>query len=244
MIERVAHIGIAVRGLEERLDFWARSLGMEVEAIETVESEQVKIAMLPAGESHLELLEAANEESPVAKYLSRRGEGIHHLALEVADLPEVVARLRTAGIPLIGEAPRAGAGGTSVAFVHPKATGGVLLELIQAGVGGSRRSADIVPGDSVLLYLREPQEKLWGVMRRLDASGVVLEGIDLSSFDDWVAQIERDEESVVGPSMLFVPMSRLEKILLDRSSGDLPSIAERFQQRTGRRVQDVLDQNR
>ena len=78
------------------------------------------------------------------------------------------------------------------------------------------------PGSTVLLYLREPQEKLWGVLRKLDPSGVVLEGIDLASFDDWIAQIERQEESVVGPSVLFVPMGRLEKILLDRSSGSLP----------------------
>jgi hypothetical protein len=77
-------------------------------------------------------------------------------------------------------------------------------------------------------------------LRRLDSAGVVLEGIDLSSFDDWVAQIEGEEESVVGPSMLFMPMARLEKILLDRPSGHLPSLAQRFERRTGRRVQDVL----
>ena len=80
------------------------------------------------------------------------------------------------------------------------------------------------------------------MLRRLDPSGVVLWGIDLASFDDWVAQVEGGEESVVGPSVLFVPMARLERILLDRSSGELPSLAQRFSQRTGSAVEDLLDQ--
>ena len=92
----------------------------------------------------------------------------------------------------------------------------------------------------MLLYLRDPQEKLWGVLRRLDASGVVIQGIDLGSFDDWLAQLEKADENVVGPSVLFVPMGRLEKVLLDRSSGELPSLAERFLRRTGRTVHEVL----
>jgi hypothetical protein len=100
----------------------------------------------------------------------------------------------------------------------------------------------IAPGASVLLYLREPQEKMWGVLRRLDPAGVVAEGIDLASFDDWLAQIERREESVVGPSVLLIPMGRLEKILLDRSSGHLPSLAERFERRVGKTVQEVMDE--
>jgi methylmalonyl-CoA epimerase len=244
MIRKIAHVGIAVQGLENRLSFWARSLGFEVACIETVKSEQVKVAMLPAGESRIELIESAADGSAIGKYLAKRGEGIHHLALEVDDLPALVERLRNEGVPLVGDAPRPGAGGTSVAFVHPKAAGGVLLELVQAERPGRQDSPDISPGEAVLLYLREPQEKIWGVLRRLDPSGVVVEGIDLASFDDWVAQIERGEESIVGPSLLFMPMSRLEKILLDRSSGHLASMAERFQRRTGRTVQEVLDENR
>jgi hypothetical protein len=127
-----------------------------------------------------------------------------------------------------------------VAFLHPASTGGVLVELTDAGRPAQPR--DIVPGQPVLAYLREPQEKLWGVLRRLDAAGLLLEGIDLTSFDDWVAQIERGEDSVVGPSVLFVPALRLEKVLLDRSSGKLPSLADRFRARTGRDVHDVLDE--
>jgi methylmalonyl-CoA epimerase len=240
MIRKIEHIGIAVRGLEQRLTFWARALGMEVGGMETVASEQVKVAFLPAGESRIELLEAAGDASPIARHLEKRGEGIHHLALQVEDLTGLVQRLRDEGVELIGEAPRPGAGGTRVAFVHPRAAGGVLLELVQAEPPARRERPQIAVGSTVLLYLREPQEKLWGVLRRLDASGVVIEGIDLGSFDDWVAQIERGEESVVGPSVLFMPMARLEKILLDRPSGHLPSLAERFERRTGRRVQEVL----
>jgi len=104
-----------------------------------------------------------------------------------------------------------------------------------------RSSGKILPGSCVVAYLREPSEKLWGVLRRLDTAGVVIEAVDLGSFDDWVAQVEREEESVVGPSVLFIPLVRLEKLLLDRSSGNLPSLAKRFEQRTGRSVHAVLN---
>ena len=239
MISRIDHIGVAVKSLEASLPFWAEALAMNVTAIETVESEQVKVALLQAGGSRIELLEPTASDSPVGKHIRKRGEGIHHLTLEVRDLSHVLHALKQRGIEPIGDGPRAGAEGRQVAFLHPRATGGVLVELVSARSPG-RVAARLAPGSSVLLYLQGPQEKLWGVLRRLDTTGVVLEGIDLSSFDDWVAQLERGEASVVGPSVLFLPMTRLEKILLDRSSGDLPSLAERFQRRTGRTVQDVL----
>jgi hypothetical protein len=127
-----------------------------------------------------------------------------------------------------------------VAFLHPKGTGGVLLELVQERARAAALN-EFAPGAAVLVYVREPQEKLWGVLRRLDATGVVVEGIDLASFDDWIAQIEREETSVVGPSLLFLPANRLEKVVLDRSCGDLPSLAQRFARRIGRTVQEVLD---
>jgi hypothetical protein len=97
------------------------------------------------------------------------------------------------------------------------------------------------PGSPVLAYLREPQEKLWGLLRSLDATGLVIEGIDVGSFDDWVAQAEREDEELLGPSILFVPMMRVEKILLDRPSGDLPSLAERFERRLGASVAVVFE---
>ena len=243
MIKKIDHIGVAVKALEGSLPFWADALGLDVAGMETVESEKVKVAFLPVGDSRIELLEPTDESSPVGKYLLRRGEGVHHVTLEVRDLPAVLERLRQRGVEPIGEAPRTGAGGRQVAFLPPKASGGVLVELVEADAAKTGTQA-MGPGSPVLLYLREPQEKLWGVLQQMDASGVQLEAIDLASFDDWVAQIERGEESVVGPSLLFMPMARLEKILLDRSSGHLPSLAERFERRIGRTVQEVVEEMR
>jgi len=240
MIRRVDHIGIAVDSLEKRLPFWAEALGLTVTHIETVAGEQVKVAFLPCGESRIELLEPTDESSSVARFLGKRGEGVHHVAFEVDDLPAVLASLESRGVKILGGGPREGAEGRSVAFLHPKAAGGVLVELIAALPSTHRPPPDIVPEKPVLIYLREPQEKLWGVLRRLDAAGVVVEGIDLGSFDDWMAQIERGEDSVVGPSLMFLPMARLEKLILDRSAGHLPSLAERFERRIGRSVQEVI----
>lgn len=240
MIRGLDHLGIAVKSLEERLPFWADVLALDVDGIETVESEGVKVALLQVGKSRIELLEALTTDSPVGKFIDKRGEGVHHVTLVVEDLDAALERVRNAKVRIVGRAPREGAEGRRIAFLHPASTGGVLIELVEAA-GAPRGTSDIVPGQAVLVYLREPQEKLWGILRRLDGSGLVVEGIDLTSFDDWVAQIERGEDSVVGPSVLFVPLLRLERILLDRSSGKLPSLAERFHDRTGRRVQDVLD---
>jgi len=239
MITKIDHIGVAVKTLEASLPFWADALGLEVGGIETVDSEQVKVAFLTAGESRIELIEPTGEDSAVGRHLRKRGEGIHHLTLGVENLREALARLAARGVQTIGEAPRRGAGGLEVAFLHPRSTGGVLVELVEARPAAESPNR-LEPGRPVLLYLREPQEKLWGLLRRLDSTGVVVEAIDLASFEDWVGQIEREEETVVGPSVLFVPMLRLEKMLLDRSSGDLPSLAERFVRRTGRTVQEVL----
>jgi len=240
MITKIDHIGVAVKALESSLSFWADALGLSVGGIETVSDEQVKVAFLELGGSRIELLEPTSEDSVIGRHLSKRGEGVHHVTLEVQDLSAALTGLRERGVRIVGEAPRTGAGGRQVAFLHPASANGVLVELIEARPG--RRSlAELGPGSPVLLYLREPQEKLWGVLRKMDGNGVVLEGIDLGSFDGWLAQLEREEQSVVGPSVLFVPTMRLEKILLDRSSGDLPSLAERFERRIGRTVQEVLD---
>ncbi len=238
MILRVHHVGIAVRDLDEALRFWELALGMKARGTEDVPAEGVRVALLPAGEAGVELLEPLSPDSPVGRFLLSRGEGVHHLTLEVDDIEEALRRLRAAGVRFAGEAPREGAAGTRVAFLHPSSTGGVLVELVE----DSRRAAgrEIHPGEAVLVYLKDPHEKLWGVLHRLDAAGILLEGIDLGSFDDWVAQIERGDENVVGPSTIFLPMSRVERILLDRPSGRLPSLADRFRERTGRTVQEAL----
>lgn len=236
MIDKIDHIGIAVRGLGERLPFWAEALGLAVGGRERVDSEAVDVAFLPVGESRIELLEATDADSTIAKFIDRRGEGIHHLTLAVRDLDAVLERMAQHDVPVPGGA-RTGAGGSRVAFLHPKASGGVLIELVE------RRAADsseLTAGAPVLVYLREPQEKLWGVLRGLDGAGVTLRGIELGSFDEWVAQVERDEENVVGPSLLFIPSRRVDKVLLDEPSGELPSLSQRFEQRTGLRVEDVV----
>src|SRR5437764_9239316 len=128
---RVEHIGIATRSIEDALRFWRDALGLEVTHEETVEEQGVRVAMLPAGEARVELLEPTGDDSPVAKFLEKRGPGIHHVAVRVEDIRATLAQLKTAGARLIDEEPRLGAGGCLVAFVHPSASGGVLLELVE-----------------------------------------------------------------------------------------------------------------
>jgi methylmalonyl-CoA/ethylmalonyl-CoA epimerase len=239
MIRRVDHLGIAVRNLDESLRFWTLALGLELEGREVVPTEGVEVAFLPAGSTRIELLESRSPDSAVARFLDKRGPGIHHVTFEVDDISATLERLGSLGMGLLDRAPRPGAGGSRVAFLHPRTTGGVLVELVERP-GRAAPRGFLEPGETVLAYLHDPHEKIWGVLRRLDASGVVLEGIDLASFDDWAAQIERGEDRAVGPSVIFVPTPRIEKILLDRPSGALPSLADRFRSRTGRTVQEAL----
>jgi methylmalonyl-CoA epimerase len=127
---RIDHLGIAVRSLDAALGFYQEQLGFDVSLRETVEREKVTVAMLPAGEPRIELLEATGPDSVIARFIEKRGEGLHHVALKVPDLAATVERLRMHGARLLNE-PRAGAGGHLYVFVHPSSTGGVLLELIQ-----------------------------------------------------------------------------------------------------------------
>jgi LAO/AO transport system kinase len=126
----IDHLGVAVRSVEEALAFYESRLGMTVAARETVAAEKVNVAMLPAAGSRIELLEATGAESAIARFIEKRGEGLHHVALKVPDLAATIARLQAGGARIIGE-PRKGAGGHLYVFVHPASTGGVLLELIQ-----------------------------------------------------------------------------------------------------------------
>ncbi len=126
----IDHLGIAVRSIEQALGFYRDQLGLAVGPRETVVQEKVNVAMLPLEESRIELLEPTEEDSPVGKFLAKRGEGLHHVALKVPDLEAAVARLKNSGARLLNE-PRAGAGGHLYVFVHPNSAGGVLLELIQ-----------------------------------------------------------------------------------------------------------------
>jgi methylmalonyl-CoA/ethylmalonyl-CoA epimerase len=139
---KIDHIGIATRGIEESLAFWRDALGLEVKHTETVEEQGVRVAMLPVGEPRVELLEPTGPDTPVAKFLEKRGPGIHHVAVGVADIRAALARLKAGGARLIDEEPRVGAGGCLVAFVHPAASGGVLLELVQHTDEPARHSTE------------------------------------------------------------------------------------------------------
>jgi methylmalonyl-CoA/ethylmalonyl-CoA epimerase len=125
------HVGIAVRDLQKALTFFRDGLGLEVEAPETVPSQRVRVHFIPAGEASLELLEATAEDSPIAKYLVRRGPGLHHITLRVDDIAAALAQLKARGIRLIDQSPRPGAHGSLVAFIHPSSADGVLVELKQ-----------------------------------------------------------------------------------------------------------------
>ncbi|MDR0616878.1 MAG: methylmalonyl-CoA epimerase [Synergistaceae bacterium] len=127
----IDHIGIAVASIDEALKFWEGSLGIKCTGTETVEDQKVKTAFLPIKESEIELLEATSPDSPIAKFIEKKGEGIHHVAIRVDDLEAALSELTEKGVRLIDQAPRLGAGGARIAFVHPKSTGGILLELSQ-----------------------------------------------------------------------------------------------------------------
>lgn len=128
---KISHLGIATRGIDEALKFWEDALGLENVHTETVEDQKVRVAMLPIGETNIELLEPTADDSPIAKFLEKRGGGIHHIAVEVEDIEASLAKLKNQGMRLIDEKPRLGAEGCLVAFVHPAAAGGVLMELVQ-----------------------------------------------------------------------------------------------------------------
>jgi len=128
---KLDHIGIATRELEEGLAVWRDALGLKVDATEEVTEQGVRVAMLQIGETHVELLEALRPDSPIAKFIEKRGPGIHHIAVEVEDIRASLGELKRKGARLVDETPRVGAGGCLVAFVHPASTNGVLLELVQ-----------------------------------------------------------------------------------------------------------------
>ncbi len=130
MIKKIDHIGIAVGDLESAVEQY-KKLGFEVKEIEEVEEQKVRVAMLPAGESKIELIQATSDDSPVAKFIEKKGEGIHHIAVNVENIETALKNAKGNGLQLIDEEPRIGAGGKKIAFVHPKSTKGVLLEFVE-----------------------------------------------------------------------------------------------------------------
>lgn len=130
-ILKIDHLGIAVNSIDEGKNFWSDVLGLEFEGAETVDAQKVTTAFFPVGESEVELLESTAPDGPVAKYIEKRGQGIQHVAFRVADIDAALAELKEKGVRLIDQEPRIGAGGAKIAFLHPKATNGVLVELCE-----------------------------------------------------------------------------------------------------------------
>ena len=130
-LKNIDHIGIAVASIQESLSFWETSLGIKPQGIEEIPERKLKTAFLPVGDTDIELLEPTSADSSIAKFIEKRGEGLHHIAIRVDDIDAALAELRAKGVQLIDETPRNGAGGTRIAFVSPKSTHGVLLELCE-----------------------------------------------------------------------------------------------------------------
>ena len=128
---KLDHIGIATRGIDQALELWRDSLGLALKQTEEIAEQGVRVGMVPLGETQVELLEPLSDDSPVGRFLEKRGPGLHHIALRVDDIRAELAKLKKNGARLIDETPRTGAGGCLVAFIHPSSTGGVLLELVE-----------------------------------------------------------------------------------------------------------------
>lgn len=131
MVNKVDHIGIAVKNLDEALKFYEDTLGIKCESIEVVEDQKVRVAFLPIGDTEVELLESTSDDGAVAKFIEKRGEGVQHIAYRVDNIEEAIEEMKAKGIRMIDEEPRYGAGGAKIAFLHPKSTFGVLIELCE-----------------------------------------------------------------------------------------------------------------
>lgn len=135
MITKIDHIGIAVNSIEAVRELYEKVLGLKITETEIVQDQKVKVAFLPIGDSEIELLESTDSEGPIAKFIASRGEGIQHIALRVSDIDAKLDELKARGVRLIDQAPRKGAGGARIAFLHPKETNGTLIELCERDGG-------------------------------------------------------------------------------------------------------------
>lgn len=131
MVKKIDHIGIAVSNLDEAVKLYKDVLGLELHGTEVIEEQKVKVAFLPVGDSEVELLESTSPEGPIAKFIENKGQGIQHVAFRVDDIEAALEEMKAKGIRLIDEKPRYGAGGARIAFLHPKGTNGVLIELCE-----------------------------------------------------------------------------------------------------------------
>ncbi|UCE57317.1 MAG: methylmalonyl-CoA epimerase [Candidatus Bathyarchaeota archaeon] len=131
MIKKIDHIGIAVKNLNETTRFYRENLGLEIEAVEEIKEQKVKVAIIHIGEGRIELLQSTNLDGPIAKFIEKRGEGIHHIALEVERIEETLQKMKKKGVQLVDQKPRIGANRMKTAFLHPRSTKGVLIELCE-----------------------------------------------------------------------------------------------------------------
>ena len=131
MVKKVDHIGIAVKNLEETLKFYEGVLGLKCGGTEVIDEQKVKVAFLPIGDTEVELLESTDAEGPISRYIEKKGECIQHIAYRVDDIEKAIEEMKAKGIRMIDEKPRYGAGGAKIAFLHPKSTYGVLIELCE-----------------------------------------------------------------------------------------------------------------
>jgi len=132
MITKINHIGIAVNSIDDAVKLYTDVLGLKVQDIEVVEDQKVKTAIIPVGESKIELIESTDPEGTIAKFIESRGEGMHHLAFEVSDIEDALGTVANKGLALIDEKPRSGVENTRIAFLHPRGTGRVLMELVES----------------------------------------------------------------------------------------------------------------
>jgi methylmalonyl-CoA/ethylmalonyl-CoA epimerase len=130
-INKIDHIAIVVPDIQEALTFWRDALGLQLSHVEEVPTQEVSVAFLPIGDSEIELVEPTTDTSSLARYVAKRGPGMHHICFEVEDIEATLARLKGQGVELINEEPTIGAGGKRAAFIHPRSTGGVLVELYE-----------------------------------------------------------------------------------------------------------------
>jgi methylmalonyl-CoA/ethylmalonyl-CoA epimerase len=143
-IKRIDHIAIVVSDIDQALNFWQGALGLEMTHIEEVREQQSIVAFLPSGESEVELVEPTSETSGVARYLVKRGPGMHHICFEVDNIEDTLAQMKAQGVRLIDEAPRIGTGGKKIAFIHPASTNGVLVELYQTTLDEPVRRVELI----------------------------------------------------------------------------------------------------
>ena len=236
---RIHHLGVAVESIDKAARFYREALGLELTEKEEVPQEGVRVAFLPAGETRIELLEPLGEGSPIARFMAKRGEGIHHVCFQVESFDDAVAAIRARGGSFIEPVIRTGAGGRRIAFIDPRSAHGVLMELKEAAEQDSE-SKSFGPGSVVVVYLTDPPSKIWGLLRRVDQTGVAVEGVDLRFFEEWVAGVAKRELGSRDVSLAFYPLPRVEKIILDRGTESVPSLESQFRKRSGRSLGDFL----